>query len=134
LKKSEKRTEKVDPDYVHEPVSENENPLKLIIKPYNFKEDQVYLVYESQLEKLFKFCKCGQPIIEIIKVNGEGTQQTFKFSCLAGCAMSWCTQPILPNIKGAGNLTVTAATDIAGLSFFSKIKTVFSTLKFENGW
>ncbi|XP_066933448.1 uncharacterized protein [Clytia hemisphaerica] len=81
-------------------------------------KDHVYLVYESQLDKLFKTCQvCGEAIIETKKIENEGTQYRRKMNCLGGCQTEWSSQPKATNFKGIGNLMVTAAAELSGISF-----------------
>ena len=74
-------------------------------RAYNMEKDNVYLVYESQLDKLFKTCQvCGEAIIETRKIENEGTQYRRKMTCLTGCQTEWSSQPKATNFKGTNVL------------------------------
>ena len=104
LEKSLERSEKQDPDF-QPSVERDENESKGIridtSRAYNMEKDNVYFVYESQLEKLLKVCsECGQPIISTKKIENEGTQYRRRMTCLGGCETEWSSQPKSTNFKG----------------------------------
>ena len=105
LEKSLERSEKDDPDYQpsggKSDIDHSEGLKINTSRAYSIEKDNVYLVYESQLEKLLKFCQvCGEPIIESRKVENEGTQYRRRMSCLGGCDTDWSSQPKTANFKG----------------------------------
>ncbi|XP_066922298.1 uncharacterized protein [Clytia hemisphaerica] len=46
-----------------------------------------------------------------------GTQYSVKMECLNGCLTTWASQPKAMSLKGIGNLMVTSAVELAGISY-----------------
>lgn len=95
----------------------NDNPDTSTRNTY---KERVFLVYEEQLKELLRFCpKCGSLIISenTIEVQNEGSQLSLKLTCINDCEYQWQSQPSLTNIKGAGNLLITAGIFFCGIPF-----------------
>ena len=83
-------------------------------------KERVFMVYEEQLKELLRFCpKCGSLIISesTVEVQNEGSQLSLKLTCINNCEYLWQSQPPLPNVKGAGNLLITAEIFFCGIPF-----------------
>lgn len=119
LQKSIERSNKHDPDYKPtESDVEDYDAINLVLNVPNPVSDRSLLVYESHLKMLMKFCcKCGAPVDRslITENQREGTQITYKFTCLQGCDVHWSTQSKLAGVKGLGNLFLVAATEMSGI-------------------
>ena len=100
MQKSLARSEKSDPDYVLED-DETGNLRIEVENMYDFKNDKVFLVYESKLKELFHLCQsCGGFIDDIKTKKGDGTQHRVELSCINGCVKRWSTQPTLDTVSG----------------------------------
>lgn len=74
----------------------------------NYVETRKYIVFESQLDELFKHCStCGVPVSEQEKTE-KGTMLTIKTLCLNGHANIWNSQPVIKGVP-VGNLLIPAA-------------------------
>lgn len=84
-----------------------------------------YLVFESELVKLLRFCpNCGSCITDISKTI-SGSCLTVSYSCFAGHSDIWRSQPLIHHMP-AGNLLLSAAILLSGATYskteqFSKI-------------
>lgn len=77
-----------------------------------------YLVFESELEKLFSVCPhCTGPITSMAKRN-IGSMVVISYSCINGHSSHWNSQPLI-NAMPAGNLILSAATLFSGNTFAS---------------
>ncbi|XP_057317569.1 uncharacterized protein LOC130662676 [Hydractinia symbiolongicarpus] len=115
LEKEAKRMQANDPDYT---PTEELGPLKLVLPTRCPLDQQVYLVFEDNLEKLFKYCmKCGSPVSIIDKRSFQGTKVTFFMTCLSRCETRWDSQPKCSGTRGVGNLLITAAGEMSGISY-----------------
>ena len=86
-----------------------------------------YLVYESELYKLFKFCpNCGSCVKALTKCT-IGTMLTVTFECEQGCNGKWRSQPMLRRMP-AGNLLLAASILLSGLTF-GKVSKLFEIMK-----
>ena len=86
----------------------------------NTYKERVFLVYEEQLKELLRFCpRCGSLIIQesTVEVQNEGSQLSLKLTCINNCEYHWQSQPPLYDIKGAGNLLITAGIFFCGIPF-----------------
>ena len=86
----------------------------------SFGKQRVFLIYEQKLKELLRFCpRCGALIVpeSIEEVQNEGTQLTLKLNCMNNCSYKWQSQPALCDIKGAGNLLVSAGIFFCGIPF-----------------
>lgn len=98
LEKEAKRMQANDPDYT---PTEELSPLKLVVPTRCPLDQQVYLVFEDNLEKLFKYCmECGSPVSIIDKKSFQGTKVTFFMTCLSGCETRWDSQPKCSGTRG----------------------------------
>jgi len=83
-------------------------------------KERVFLVYESKLKELLRFCPtCGSIIIQdlIKEMQNEGSQLSLNLSCINGCSFKWQSQPILDGTRGAGNLLLTTGIFFSGIPF-----------------
>ncbi|XP_066918258.1 uncharacterized protein [Clytia hemisphaerica] len=123
LKKSLEKSEEIDPDFdPNQKDSDGDDDEPLLYRaskiPYNFKKDRVLFVYESQLKKLMKTCmKCDETVIKHEVSELQGTQYNVKMECLNGCLTTWSSQPKAKSLKGIGNLMVTSAIELSGISY-----------------
>lgn len=86
-----------------------------------------YLVYESELYNLFKFCpNCGSHVKSMTKTT-TGTMLTIGFKCEAGCNAKWRSQPMLRRMP-AGNLLLSASIILSG-STFAKVSKLWEILQ-----
>jgi hypothetical protein len=75
-----------------------------------------YLIFDNQLNKLFKFCPdCGSCIISYTK-HISGTLLTVSYNCQQGHNNTWHSQPLLRRMS-AGNLLLSAAILLSGSSY-----------------
>ena len=75
-----------------------------------------YIVFESCLDKLIRFCPdCGAPVTETSKLV-VGTQINIKISCHNGHTSIWHSQPMVHKMP-AGNLLISAAILFSGNTF-----------------
>ena len=83
-------------------------------------KQRVFLVYEEKLKELLRFCPiCGSLIIpeNTVEVFNEGSQLSLRLNCMGSCTYKWQSQPLLSDLKGAGNLLVTAGIFFSGIPF-----------------
>ena len=75
-----------------------------------------YLVFESELHKLIKYCPdCGSIITNISKTV-TGSALSISYSCIFGHNKTWHSQPVIRHIP-AGNLLLSAAVLLSGSTF-----------------
>ena len=75
--------------------------------------EKKYIVFESQLHKLFKICQhCGSPIDNTSQEN-QGSMVTVTANCLNGHSVSWQSQPLI-NGTATGNILIPAAILFSG--------------------
>lgn len=75
-----------------------------------------FIVFKSQLDKLFVKCmNCGEEVIDH-QVTIVGTCVTYKSSCREGCETSWSSQPVVNRVK-MGNLLVAGCILFTGNTF-----------------
>ena len=85
-----------------------------------FGNQHVFLIYEQKLKELLRFCpRCGALMVpeNIEEVQNEGTQLSLKLNCMNNCNYKWQSQPTLWDIKGAGNLLLSAGIFFCGIPF-----------------
>ena len=71
-------------------------------------EETKFIVFESELDKLFKFCQqCGNIIATKTK-HCKGSMITVKTTCLKGHSRTWKSQPTI-NGTATGNILIPAA-------------------------
>ena len=83
-------------------------------------KNRVFLVYEEKLKELLRFYpKCGSLVVpeSIEEIKNEGSQLTLKLNCMSNCFYKWQSQPSLGDIKGTGNLSLTAGIFFSGIPF-----------------
>ena len=91
--------------------------------------ERKFLVFESCLKLLLKFCsKCGGTIIESTETT-SGSMFSVKMLCVNNHLTSWNSQPLIKNIA-AGNLLASAAILFSG-NTFSRIAQFASFLKLK---
>ena len=79
-------------------------------------KEKKYLVFESELFKLFTNCpKCSSPIINMEK-HKLGSMLSVKYSCLNGHILKWNSQPLINAMPG-GNLLLSAAILFSGNTY-----------------
>lgn len=104
LEASTKRCEKSDPDY--DMIKDDLLPIELAVRSSDPTKQNIYLVYESCLEKLMTHCpRCKHPIVEIKCKQVYGTQICYYFSCVSGCDERWYSQPVIAAVKGINYVT-----------------------------
>ena len=125
LENSENRMTENDQDY--DPnvslVSEENFELPGSLQPCNPITDRTFLVFESNLKQLLKYCfKCGGLIDPTLtkEIHNEGSQASFRFTCVNERDLTWSTQPKIENVKGVGNVFLIAATEMSGSYSFYK--------------
>ena len=75
-----------------------------------------FIVFESQLFKLFKLCQnCGSPI-DATTQHSQGSMVTIAASCINGHTFSWQSQPIISG-SAAGNLLIPASILFSGNTY-----------------
>ena len=85
-----------------------------------------YLVFDNQLNKLFKFCPdCGSCITSSEK-HISGTLVSVSYTCLQGHNNTWYSQPLIRRMA-AGNLLISAAILLSG-STYSKTAQLLNIL------
>ena len=78
--------------------------------------EKKFIVFESQLHKLFKICQhCGSPIDTTSQKN-EGSMVTVTANFLNGHSVSWQSQPLI-NGTAAGNVLIPAAILFSGNTY-----------------
>ena len=88
----------------------------MITAPLSYDTDRTYLIYENQLNLLFKLCQtCGSPIVDLHK-SYCGSLIGVRYYCLNNCASTWYSQPLIRNMP-LGNLMLAGATLFAGNQF-----------------
>ena len=75
--------------------------------------EKKYIVFESNLEELMKFCKmCGAPV-ETKERTLNGSCVAYTLGCLKGCSYVWRAQPNVSQQQPSGNLLLSAAIALA---------------------
>ena len=77
-----------------------------------------FLVYRSQLERLFKFClNCGTPVDRSLmkETASNGSNLCIEINCSKTCSVKWQSQPATKFIRGQGNIDITAGLTFAGI-------------------
>ena len=120
-------TSDVSYDPTFETDSDRENHLQATsMTDQDLNTENKYLIFDTQLDKLFKFCPdCGSYIIHD-KKHVTGTMVTVSYSCQYGHNNSWHSQPVIRQMP-AGNLLTSAAILLSG-STYSKLNEFFSIL------
>lgn len=119
------RMERLDSDFEPDPTEENYDNINIVIpveKP--IESDRTFLVYESSLMKLIRYCpNCGAVIDTELTTEKQNTGSQLKLSlhCLNGCNISWSSQPEFSATRGVGSVLITAAAEMSGI-LFSKLK------------
>ena len=93
----------------------------------NIVEQRKYLVFENEIDKLFKICPdCKEDVSSIHKIV-TGTMLTVSYKCTLGHTNVWRSQPSLRRMP-SGNLLISAAILLSGSSY-NKIQNFFSILR-----
>jgi solute carrier family 8 (sodium/calcium exchanger) len=111
-----------DSELINESVS-NDVSMEESLPPH---EERKFIVFESCLDKLFKFCpQCGLPTVEIKKFT-SGCQLGVKWNCLSNCLEVWHSQPFICSML-ASNLLLAGAVLFSGGQFtkFADIASIF---------
>ena len=78
--------------------------------------EKKFIVFESQLLKLFQLCQnCGSPI-DTTTQHRQGSMVTIAASCINGHTFSWQSQPIISG-SAAGNLLIPASILFSGNTY-----------------
>ena len=107
-----------EPEYANSSQSSQTSENVESLNPASSK--RILLVYEENLYELMKFCpRCGSPVNsdEIQERENEGSQFSVKLSCLSGFNFIWQSQPLIPGVKGEGNLALSAGLFFSGIQF-----------------
>lgn len=76
---------------------------------YPTKNEKTFIVFESKLDELFKFCQeCKSPVCEVTKTT-NGSMVTIHTLCLQNHEYTWQSQPTTSNHIPAGNVLIPAA-------------------------
>ena len=95
----------------------------------NGAEERKFIVFESELDKRFKFCQqCGNIIATKTK-HCEGSMITVKTTCLKGHSHAWKSQPTI-NGTAIGNILIPAAILFSGNTFTHIFYTKFINVQF----
>ena len=104
-----------DPDYIPEEDTQSSDEYEIEDTEEIDNVERCFLVYESELNQLFKRCpKCGgASSFEEIKVGGS--LYKVSINCSYGCLSRWQSQPYIKACQGVGNLELTTAITLAGI-------------------
>ena len=81
-------------------------------------ESKKYVVFESELKKLFSFCQsCASPV-NVLSTTTMGSMVVFIYSCINGHSFDWNSQPLI-NEMPAGNLIISSPILFSGNTFSS---------------
>lgn len=110
-----------------ESSDESECPLPV----YDCYTDQCFLVYGKNLERLIKFCsECGNPISrETMKRDFIGSMVRFRYECLVGHKVTWCSQPQIGKLP-LGDLSMTTALCLTG-NTYTRMKDIAENMNFR---
>ena len=82
----------------------------------NAAEEKKYIVFENELDKLFKFCQQCESIIATKTKHLKGSMITIKSTCLHGNSNTWQSQSMV-NGAVAGNLLIPVAILFSGNTY-----------------
>jgi ribonuclease HI len=78
--------------------------------------EKKFIVFESQLHKLFKICQhCGSSIDTTTQIN-QGSMVAIATNCLNGHSVSWQSQPLIEG-TAAGNILIPASILFSGNTY-----------------
>ena len=81
-------------------------------------ECKKYIVFESELKKLFSFCQsCASPVNDL-STRTMGSMVVFTYSCINGHSFYWNSEPLINEVL-AGNLFISSAILFSGNTFSS---------------
>ena len=109
----------VDPDYDQpcdtsiEDVSFASTQSDTLVPP---ETDSKYIVFNSCLQKLLRFCPTCGSVVESMSEHTQGTMLTVKLVCSNKHSIIWHSQPLI-NDMPAGNLVASAAILLSGGSY-----------------
>lgn len=96
----------------------------------NFAEEAKYLVFNSSLRQLFKYCmNCGEIVVDV-NYSFTGSLVSVTTTCMKGHEATWNSQPILNNHSPVGNLLISSSILFTGNTFGS-IKNFASCLNLK---
>ena len=108
-----------DPDY-SPPTTPPRTPKNSAGKPspQTTVDDEKFLVFASELMKLFNFCQqCGAPTKPSnVTFKCIGSTLKVRLRCAQGCIWTWSSQPFL-NGTGAGNVLLSATILLLGSTY-----------------
>lgn len=101
LEDSNKKLHKADPDFCFHPEELEKEELVISVPKTCFPyEQQTFIIFQSNLEELLRFCpKCGSVVSDMDK-RCYGTQLKYNLICLDGCVTEWFSQPKCSAVKG----------------------------------
>lgn len=107
-----------DDDYECETEPDTETDIdETITNTDSFLSQDKYIIFETKLDELMKFCsKCGQPVVQKAK-SIEGSCVKYKISCHGGCEFTWKSQPYISSHQPCGNLLISSAILTTGNNF-----------------
>ena len=79
-------------------------------------EEKKIIVFESQLDELFKVCQLCGCIIESKKIYYQGSMMIVKFTCLNRHSNTWRSQPLVNGVA-VGNLLIPASILFSGNTY-----------------
>ena len=129
---SEEDTCSTDPDYDPSPDVESYDKDEWedlhVATPHNVLESK-YIVFNSSLDELFKFCQqCGKPVIEKTRFM-KGSMVGYTIRCHGNCLYTWRSQPVVHHLP-LGNLLLTAAILGTGCTY-SKMNSIAKAMNLK---
>ena len=96
----------------------------------DYVEEPKYLVFNSSLTQLFKYCmNCGGIVVDV-KYSVTGRLVSVTTTCMKGHEATWNSQPILNNHSPVGNLLISSSILFTG-NTFNAIKNFASCLNMK---
>jgi len=115
LQDSQLTTSSRHTDATYSPDSDSDVDMDLTT-PSSVEDIMKYLVFESELNKLIKYCPdCGSVVTDISKTV-TGSALSISYTCILGHNKTWHSQPVIRHMP-AGNLLLSAAILLSGSTF-----------------